>query len=468
MKKLIIALLVLLPLVVSGCFPGLSPVPEPEPEPEPTPEAVNQAPHAYIDEVTPAPAVAGDMVSFEGHGTDTNGTVAAYRWRSSIDGELGDQASFTTGELSAGDHAIYFRVQDDDDEWSAETEFDLTVTAPTVPLVIYDFSIAPEEIEAGETAILSWDVLGAFDIFIEPDVGAVTTTGYQEIAPTETTVYTLTATAGDDEATATVEVTVTEPEELEILYFEADPQLFLSGEFSTLSWETTGATDVSIDQGVGEVPPEGSVDVSFLGEQVKTYTLTATNGDETVTASIDVQSYLLMVMPDSYEVTLSAVIDESGYVRSTGQVTPKWIYVGDDTNNIPLQGFITFDISYLPSDAMISSVILDMSDYDSFLGVPLDLDCLRIYVDDYGTLDSSDYFTDTPLGAIVRYCSLGEIVAEENDYLEDALQDRVGEDRLQLRLQFRYTPTDGDSHNDIARWTATHPPTITVSYYSYE
>jgi hypothetical protein len=463
MKKLIILIAFLLPVFLSGCFWELPMVPS-------TIES-NQPPKAYIDSISPAGALVGELVSFTGHGTDTDGTVVAYRWKSSIDGELSTSDSFDTSELTEGEHIIYFRVQDNNDAWSEEVESSLTVTAlvPPTPLAINDFSAMNEEIDLGDSTVLKWNVSGAEQVVIEPEIGEVDAIGSQAITPSETTIYTLTATSESSEETATLEIIVVEPEELVILYFEADPTAFPSGESSTLSWATTGATEVNIDQGIGEVDAEGSIEVSFGGEQTITYTLTASNETDTITASVDVQSYLIMLMPDSYEVTLSAIVNESGYVRSNGQVTQKYIYAGDDTNNIMLQGFFSFDISGLPEDAIINSVIFDMSDHDTFLGAPLeDLDCLRVYIDDYGTLDSSDYFTGTPLGAIARYCSISEIIAEENEYLEEALQDKVGESRLQLRLQFRYTPTDNDFSNDVARWTASHLPKITIQYYSYE
>ena len=68
----------------------------------------NQPPRAYIDDISPSSADEGDRVSFLGHGTDADGQVVAYRWRSTIDGELSGRASFDTDDLSVGDHVIYF------------------------------------------------------------------------------------------------------------------------------------------------------------------------------------------------------------------------------------------------------------------------------------------------------------------------------------------------------------------------
>ena len=52
--------------------------------------------------------------------------------------------------------------------------------------------------------------------------------------------------------------------------------------------------------------------------------------------------------------------------------------------------------------------------------------------------------------------------------MKDALQDKVGDSRFQLRLQFKSHETDGNNDNDIARWMSGYLPKLIVSYYSYE
>lgn len=465
MHKLLIMMVFPLAMVMSGCFPSVPPAGEAL---VPPPSA-NQSPKAYIDSISPSEPAAGDSISFVGHGTDADGTVVAYRWLSSIDGQLSTEASFESTNLSAGEHTISFKVQDNNDAWSDEATALVMVEeiTPEEPFVINDFSADPSEIEQGDSTTLSWEVSGAISVNIEPGIGDVDSSGSYVVAPTETTTYTLTAVGDGSTQTATLTIITTAPEELAILFFVADPPTFESGGSSTLSWSTEGATTVTIDQGIGDVDTEGSTDISLLGEQTLTYTLTASDGTDTITASVTVSSYLLM--PNSYEVTLSAIVSESGYVRSNGKVTPKYIYAGDDTNNIALQGFMSFDISSLPADAMIGSVILDLSDHDSFYGKPFSaLGCLRLHIDDYGTLDGSDY---SPLillkRSIASWCSIDEIVPAANSNLKNAVQDRIGQTRLQLRIQFN-TSTNGDSKNDLVRWSSDHLPKITIHYYSYD
>ena len=100
-------------------------------------------------------------------------------------------------------------------------------------------------------------------------------------------------------------------------------------------------------------------------------------------------------------------------VRSNGDPWAKYIYVGDDNNNVSLQGFVTFDISDIPDDADIDSVKVDLSDYSSPFGTPFeDLGCLRVYVDNYGTLDGGDYYDGSPTGAIVVVAAVGAVVVD--------------------------------------------------------
>ena len=451
MKKAILALSSL--LLLSGCAYIM-------------PQS-NQPPKAYIDAVSPSEVVVGGEVSFEGHGTDADGQIVAYRWRSDKDGELSSEQSFETTSLSVGNHTVFFKVQDNNDAWSAEVRTAVTVLPGiTGPAKVDSFTASPETIAEGSSATLSWSVSDSTDVSINHGIGEVEPTGSVNVSPVATTTYTLTAEGGGSTASAQVTVTV-EAEELDIVFFEADPEEVASGEVSTLSWETTGATEAKILPIIGAVDPTGSEEVTLTGEQTVTFTLSVTNGVDIVTATVDVESYL--EMPDSYTVTLEAEIDESGYVRSTGVPWDEYIYVGDDNNDIGMQAFITFDISDIPDDAMIAGVVVDFSDYNTPLGSPFDdFGCLRAYVDDYGSLDGGDYFDGTPTGAIGRYCDFDDFDSHSDEDFKDALQDMVGENRFQLRFQFRDEETDGDGTNDLLRWTAQHLPKLIVHYYSYE
>ena len=62
----------------------------------------------------------GTQVNFTGSGSDEDGSITGYQWRSSLDGVLSSSASFSTTSLSVGNHTIYFKVKDNDTLWSTE------------------------------------------------------------------------------------------------------------------------------------------------------------------------------------------------------------------------------------------------------------------------------------------------------------------------------------------------------------
>jgi len=96
----------------------------------------NAAPTATIDSITPNPASPGESITLTGHGTDTDGTITAYEWTSSMDGTIGAAASFSTSTLSEGTHTITFRVKDNEDSWSPGVTASLVVGTPSVEVII--------------------------------------------------------------------------------------------------------------------------------------------------------------------------------------------------------------------------------------------------------------------------------------------------------------------------------------------
>jgi hypothetical protein len=195
MKKLLLSAAVIL-LIGTGCM--LVPM-----------STTNQPPIAYIDSVFPINATYGETVAFTGHAIDPDGTVGAYSWRSSRDGDLSTAASFETSSLSSGSHSIWFKVQDDDGQWSNE----VVATVIVVPLVlnqpvVNSFNSAPGHIAPGATSTLNWIVTGAATVSIDPEVGNVSLSGNRVVMPAKTTTYTLTATNAAGSVTATAQVIV--------------------------------------------------------------------------------------------------------------------------------------------------------------------------------------------------------------------------------------------------------------------
>ncbi|RLC73354.1 MAG: hypothetical protein DRJ03_25890 [Chloroflexi bacterium] len=130
---------------------------------------------------------------------------------------------------------------------------------------------------------------------------------------------------------------------------------------------------------------------------------------------------------------------------------------GDTSSDEGLQGFITFDVTSIPDSATILSAKLEVVSFDT-LGDPFgNLGCLRAYVDNYGILDASDYTPPPVTGAIVRFCSEGELndssVQELNSTGVSGIQDALADDQFQIRLQFKDDETDGNGVADVARIT---------------
>ncbi len=91
-------------------------------------EIINQPPTAYIDYISPNPATQGQIVYFSGSGSDPDGSIIAYNWISSKDGQLSISNAFGTSSLSQGTHTVYFKVKDNSGSWSSEISKMLTIS----------------------------------------------------------------------------------------------------------------------------------------------------------------------------------------------------------------------------------------------------------------------------------------------------------------------------------------------------
>jgi len=127
-------------------------------------------------------------------------------------------------------------------------------------------------INIGSTSLLSWATTDADTVTIDQGIGSVATSGSQTISPVVTTVYTITATNTFGSSTDAVTVTVDLLPSVDIL---ANPNPILIGETTTLTWTSSNADSVSIDQGIGSVDLGGSLVVSPA--VTTTYVITATN-----------------------------------------------------------------------------------------------------------------------------------------------------------------------------------------------
>ena len=209
---------------------------------------------------------------------------------------------------------------------SVEAEATVEVKPPPPP-VIEKFDADPSEICSGGCSTLNWIITGATSASINQGIGSVHhKKGDRSVCPPSTTTYTLTASNGTVSVSKNVTVTVgTKPT---IRSFGASPTSINKGETSTLSWETTGATSVSINHGVGDVTNDSDKRRGVSPPSTTTYTLTATNSCGSVEAEATVE-----VKPPPPPVIEKFDADPSE-ICSGGCSTLNWIITGATSASI--------------------------------------------------------------------------------------------------------------------------------------
>jgi hypothetical protein len=163
----------------------------------------------------------------------------------------------------------------------------LVVNSATSLPAISIFNATPGSVLAGQSSALRWEVSGASTVSINQGIGSLSASGTRVVSPTSTTAYTLTATNSYGSVTASVTVVVSPSSAHPVIEsFNASPPSISVGQSSTLQWQVSGATTVSINQGIGSVSASGTRVVS--PSATITYTLTASNSAGSVTALVTI------------------------------------------------------------------------------------------------------------------------------------------------------------------------------------
>ena len=382
MKNILLVVLLLI-LVTISCIPVMpnpptytytyinTPTTNPIPTPAPTttiPVTIvpSEPPVAYIDTISVASATIGTNINFSGHGTDKNGTVVGYEWRSSLDGIISKKSNFDISTLSVGRHDIYFRVQNNRGDWSKEIYGSVSiVTANISKPVVNLFEVKPEIMSAGGSTTMRWDVSNATKVSIIPEIGDVALTGTRVLNPKVNTTYKLTA----------------------------------SNEMG----------QVSID------------------------------------------AVVVMATEKTRTVELIAVSAESGSVKMDGIIDSN-PWAGSASSGQMMQAFFSFDISVIPAGSIIKTSSLDLSIHNIY-GYPFNLlGGMGVFHHEYGTLSSNKYVNFYPGGAM--YTSYNEpSIAYVSNMINGAIQEQVdkGNPRFQIRVQFeKYFYNSGGQANYIA------------------
>jgi phospholipase C len=129
---------------------------------------------------------------------------------------------------------------------------------------ITSFTASPANVQAGQSATLSWSTAGATSVTISGVTGNLSASGSMSVSPAQSTSYTLVATGpgGSTNQSAFVTVTAGPPSGAPtIVTFTANPSTLSLGQATTITWNVQNATEISIS-GVGsDLAPTGSVQV---------------------------------------------------------------------------------------------------------------------------------------------------------------------------------------------------------------
>ncbi len=151
------------------------------------------------------------------------------------------------------------------------------------------FTVSDSSVEDGDRVTLRWNTTGADGVRINNGVGDVENDGDTQVTITRDTTFTLTAQNGSDTDTCTVDVEVEEEdneEDVRCDAFTVSDSRVEEGDRVTLKWRTTGADDVRINNGIGDVDDDGDTQVTITRDT--TFTLTARNGSDSDTCTVKV------------------------------------------------------------------------------------------------------------------------------------------------------------------------------------
>ncbi|MDA7882118.1 hypothetical protein N9A94_07405 [Akkermansiaceae bacterium] len=172
-----------------------------------------------------------------------------------------------------------------------------SITETTDVELITSFTTDSETASPGDPATLSWEIVEPLDA-LELDDGngnltdllPLTTagTGSTTVSPSETTLYSITATSGEKNQTRRIQIFSGEAPT--ISSFTASESLIQEGSSIDLTWTVSGDTSLTLDPGATDIT--GTTTINLSPVETTTYTLTATNtfGSSTAEVTVDVET----------------------------------------------------------------------------------------------------------------------------------------------------------------------------------
>jgi len=246
----------------------------------------------------------------------------------------------------------------------------VTVQANVVPPQIVMFNGSPLTITAGGSSTLSWSTNNATSVTIsglgaEQLNGSVSTGALQT-----TTTYTLTAAGANGVmVTAVITIQVTPASVPQVVAYTVSPQTISAGQNAQLCWDVTGATSISISNGIGS-NLQANACQTVSPQTTTTYVLTATNaaGQTQASVTLNVGSTQILSFTASPEF-ISAQGNPAVLSWTTTNATSVALVGGDLTSSptgLPVNGSFTVTpmdnvtytlIAYGPGGSSVSAVI---------------------------------------------------------------------------------------------------------------
>ncbi len=179
------------------------------------------------------------------------------------------------------------------------------------------FNSSPTTIQVGQCSILNWTTVSATSVTIEPGIGAVDPNGSATVFPAQTTIYTLIAVGPGGTASSQVEVQVQSLAPTVAL--TVNPASIQSGETATLNWTSSNVDSALLDNGIGAVELNGSLQVAPTATTTYAISVTGPGGTKTAAVTLTVFSgtKYYAYIPDATDKKLRVVDIDTGLLYQT-------------------------------------------------------------------------------------------------------------------------------------------------------
>ena len=384
--------------------------------------------------------VPAGTISLNGSGSrDPNNEPLVYQWVQEIGPTvtINNATSSIASFVAAAGQTYGFRLTvRNTDGLSASARTTVTTVAAANAQILF-FIADPTTIQVGQSSTLSYRVVNATSVTINPGPGTVNASnGSISVSPNATTTYTLTAKNATSQDTATVTVNVQNPQPL-VLSCTASPMTITQGQSSTISYQTQNATTVTITPGFGNVAQNGSVVVTPTTTTAYTVTASNSTSSATSTCGVTVQvtsgaapqivrftaspqtiqqggtSTLVWQVNNATTVTISPTVGSVGEVGTQDvQLTQTTTYTITGTNSFgSASANVTVNVTTPPPPPVaptITSFTANPAQSPSS-GSPVVLTCLannanQVVISGVGAVNSSGQLTVTPQATITYVC----------------------------------------------------------------